>query len=118
MRVLLQTHLWQSPILTGSELWAQVIWVPKEKVPLMIRKSDGGYGYGTTDMAALRQRIHVCPWLPVSIPPPHACSAKQSPPIQLFITASAGSPACTRLFANVLSPSHTTHASRRSAGRL
>ena len=24
----------------------------------MIRKSDGGYGYGTTDMAAIRQRIH------------------------------------------------------------
>ena len=28
------------------------------KVPLMIQKSDGGFGYGTTDMAAVRQRIH------------------------------------------------------------
>ncbi|CAK0784285.1 hypothetical protein CVIRNUC_007489 [Coccomyxa viridis] len=36
---------------------AQVVWVPKEKVPLMVRKSDGGFGYGTTDMATLRQRI-------------------------------------------------------------
>lgn len=27
------------------------------KVPLMIQKSDGGFGYGTTDMAAIRQRI-------------------------------------------------------------
>ncbi|MET8648554.1 arginine--tRNA ligase [Nocardia aurea] len=26
-------------------------------VPLMVRKSDGGYGYDTTDLAALRQRI-------------------------------------------------------------
>ena len=25
----------------------------------MIRKSDGGFGYGTTDMATLKQRIHV-----------------------------------------------------------
>lgn len=41
----------------------QVIWVAKEKVPLMVRKSDGGFGYGTTDMAALRQRIHVRPRL-------------------------------------------------------
>lgn len=33
--------------------------VDGQKAPLMIRKSDGGYGYGTTDMAALSQRIHV-----------------------------------------------------------
>ena len=39
----------------------QVVWVPKEKVPLMVRKSDGGFGYGTTDMATLRQRIQVAP---------------------------------------------------------
>ena len=27
-------------------------------MPLMVQKSDGGFGYGTTDMAALRQRVH------------------------------------------------------------
>ena len=37
----------------------QVIAVPNEKVPLMIQKSDGGFGYGTTDMATLKQRIQV-----------------------------------------------------------
>ncbi len=38
---------------------AQVVWVAGSKQPLMVRKSDGGFGYGTTDMAALEQRIHV-----------------------------------------------------------
>jgi arginyl-tRNA synthetase len=28
------------------------------KAPLMIRKSDGGYGYGTTDLAAVRFRVN------------------------------------------------------------
>ncbi|MCT1479383.1 arginine--tRNA ligase [Microbacterium sp. p3-SID336] len=28
-----------------------------EPVPLIVRKSDGGYGYGTTDLAAVRHRI-------------------------------------------------------------
>ena len=27
-------------------------------VPLIVRKSDGGYGYGTTDLATIRYRIH------------------------------------------------------------
>ena len=36
----------------------QVIWVPGKKTPLMIQKSDGGFGYGTTDMAAIRNRLH------------------------------------------------------------
>ena len=35
---------------------AQCIFVPKRKVPLMVTKSDGGYGYDTTDLAALRYR--------------------------------------------------------------
>ena len=35
-----------------------------QKTPLMIRKSDGGYGYGTTDMATLYNRIHVSTWQP------------------------------------------------------
>lgn len=28
-----------------------------EPVPLIIRKQEGGYGYATTDLAALRQRV-------------------------------------------------------------
>lgn len=34
------------------------IFVPKQKVPLIIQKSDGGFNYDTTDMAALRHRVH------------------------------------------------------------
>jgi arginyl-tRNA synthetase len=30
-----------------------------EPAPLIIRKKDGGYGYGTTDLAALRHRVEV-----------------------------------------------------------
>lgn len=40
---------------------AQCIFMPKEtkvKVPLIIQKSDGGFNYDTTDMAAIRYRIH------------------------------------------------------------
>lgn len=33
------------------------IFVPKQKVPLIIQKSDGGFNYDTTDVAALRHRI-------------------------------------------------------------
>lgn len=33
------------------------VFVPKQKVPLMIQKSDGGFNYDTTDMAALRYRV-------------------------------------------------------------
>jgi arginyl-tRNA synthetase len=29
-----------------------------QKQPLMIQKGDGGYGYGTTDMAAITNRVH------------------------------------------------------------
>ena len=47
----------------------QVIWVEGNKQPLMVRKSDGGFGYGTTDMAALEQRIHVRPAAPPRLPP-------------------------------------------------
>ena len=31
--------------------------MPKDEVPLMLVKSDGGYGYDTTDMAAARFRL-------------------------------------------------------------
>ena len=34
------------------------VFVPKQKVPLMIQKSDGGFNYDTTDMAALRYRVN------------------------------------------------------------
>ena len=49
-------------VATESE-GAIVIEIPKignkkNKVPLMIRKSDGGYLYGTTDMAALNYRVN------------------------------------------------------------
>lgn len=30
-----------------------------ERLPLMIQKSDGGYNYATTDMAAIKQRVEV-----------------------------------------------------------
>ena len=41
----------------------QVIWCPGIKHPYMIRKSDGGFGYATTDLAAIRHRVQVplCP---------------------------------------------------------
>ncbi|HEY0010057.1 MAG TPA: arginine--tRNA ligase, partial [Tepidisphaeraceae bacterium] len=35
---------------------AMVVWVKPFSTPLIIRKSDGGYGYGTTDLAAARFR--------------------------------------------------------------
>ena len=34
------------------------IFVPKQKVPLIIQKSDGGFNYDTTDMAAIRYRAN------------------------------------------------------------
>jgi len=37
---------------------AVCVFVPKQKVPLIIQKSDGGFNYDTTDMAALRYRVH------------------------------------------------------------
>jgi len=36
---------------------ALCIFVDGEEVPLMLRKSDGGFGYASTDMAAIRQRL-------------------------------------------------------------
>ena len=36
---------------------AKCVFVDKFKVPLMLQKSDGGYGYDSTDMAALKYRI-------------------------------------------------------------
>ncbi len=36
---------------------AKCVFLPKYKIPLMLQKSDGGYGYDSTDMAALKYRI-------------------------------------------------------------
>lgn len=38
---------------------AKCVFVPNFKVPLMLQKSDGGYGYDSTDMAALKYRLKV-----------------------------------------------------------
>ena len=35
-----------------------MLFVPEDTVPLTIAKSDGGFTYDTSDMAALRQRVH------------------------------------------------------------
>jgi arginyl-tRNA synthetase len=37
---------------------ATCIFFPGQKDPLMVRKSDGGYGYASTDMAALWYRLN------------------------------------------------------------
>jgi len=34
------------------------VFVPKHNVPLMVKKSDGGFNYDTTDMAAIRYRVN------------------------------------------------------------
>ena len=36
---------------------AKCVFVPKYTVPLMLQKSDGGFGYDSTDMAALKYRL-------------------------------------------------------------
>lgn len=37
---------------------ATIMWCgPKYQIPLMVRKSDGGYGYDSTDLAAIRYRL-------------------------------------------------------------
>ena len=36
---------------------AACVFVEGQDAPLIVRKSDGGYGYATTDLAALRQRL-------------------------------------------------------------
>jgi len=36
---------------------AKCVFVPGESVPLMLQKSDGGFGYDSTDMAAIKYRL-------------------------------------------------------------
>jgi arginyl-tRNA synthetase len=38
---------------------ADIVRIPGQEVPIIARKSDGGIGYGTTDLAALHYRTHV-----------------------------------------------------------
>ena len=37
---------------------AKCVFVDSHPVPLMLQKSDGGFGYDSTDMAALKHRLH------------------------------------------------------------
>ena len=43
-------------LITVSEN-AKCVFLPNYKIPLMLQKSDGGFGYDSTDMAALKYRI-------------------------------------------------------------
>lgn len=36
---------------------ATCVFVEGKKAPLIVQKSDGGFGYASTDMAALKHRI-------------------------------------------------------------
>jgi arginyl-tRNA synthetase len=40
-----------------AEGGAKCVFLPNYKIPLMLQKSDGGFGYDSTDMAALKYRI-------------------------------------------------------------
>ena len=51
-------ELLQKGIAVESE-GALCIFTPGQKVPAMIQKSDGGFNYDTTDLAAIRYRIEV-----------------------------------------------------------
>jgi arginyl-tRNA synthetase len=45
-------------LITIEEGGAKCVFVEGFKVPLMLQKSDGGYGYDSTDMAALKYRLN------------------------------------------------------------
>eukprot|EP00804_Cyclotella_cryptica_P005201 CCRYP_014247-RA/>CCRYP_014247-RA protein AED:0.11 eAED:0.11 QI:0/0/0/1/1/1/2/0/813 len=47
----------QRGLISVEEGGAKCVFVPKFKVPLMLQKSDGGYGYDSTDMAAIKYRL-------------------------------------------------------------
>jgi arginyl-tRNA synthetase len=45
-------------LISVEEGGAKCVWVrPKFEIPLMLQKSDGGFGYDSTDMAALKYRL-------------------------------------------------------------
>lgn len=52
----LTEELWKKGVITLSE-GAKCIFIEGESIPLMVQKSDGGYGYDATDLAAMRHRI-------------------------------------------------------------
>lgn len=37
---------------------ATCVFIEGQEIPLIVRKTDGGFGYASTDMAAIKQRIH------------------------------------------------------------
>ena len=43
--------------LVVSDGGAKCIFVPHYRIPLMVQKSDGGFGYDSTDMAAISYRL-------------------------------------------------------------
>jgi arginyl-tRNA synthetase len=45
-------------MISVEEGGAKCVFVPNFKIPLMLQKSDGGYGYDSTDMAAIKYRLH------------------------------------------------------------
>jgi arginyl-tRNA synthetase len=45
-------------LLSIEEGGARCVFVSTHQIPLMLQKSDGGYGYDSTDMAALKHRLH------------------------------------------------------------
>ena len=49
-------QLKRSGVAEASE-GATVVFTPGDKAPLMVQKSDGGFGYGTTDLAAVEFRV-------------------------------------------------------------
>ena len=36
----------------------KICWAPGQSIPLTVVKSDGGYTYGTSDLAALHYRLN------------------------------------------------------------
>jgi len=45
-------------MISVEEGGAKCVFVPNFKIPLMLQKSDGGYGYDSTDMAAIKYRLN------------------------------------------------------------
>lgn len=41
-----------------EENGCKIMWVPNQTIPLIITKSDGGYTYATSDMAAIKNRLY------------------------------------------------------------
>ena len=41
-----------------TEDGCKIMWVPNQTIPLIITKSDGGYTYATSDMAAIKNRLY------------------------------------------------------------